>query len=148
MRRKWGSLRGVWDRFALCFSTLLYGFSSTHSVRRKMVELWEHLKRYSLNTHKGSHLGQWYGLQSLTLTPYFYKNIYQNVVYVYFYEDIFHDKSIEKSLHNPPKLSRVEYFIPNYKTRYSTPWTFKTGQIISRVVLECGFVFVFFIYLC
>jgi len=32
-------------------------------------------------------------LQNLTLTPCFYINIYQKVVYVYFYENIFQDKS-------------------------------------------------------
>jgi len=31
---------------------------------------------------------------TLTLTSYFYKNIYQKVVYVYFYESIFQDKFI------------------------------------------------------
>jgi len=44
---------------------------------------------YSLHTHKESRLGQQYGLESLTLTPYFYKNIYQKVGHVYFYESIF-----------------------------------------------------------
>jgi hypothetical protein len=34
------------------------------------------------------------GLQSTTLTSYFYKNIYQKVIHVYFYESIFQDKSI------------------------------------------------------
>ena len=38
--------------------------------------------------------GQRHGLQSITLTPCFYKNIYQKVIYVYFYESIFQDKSI------------------------------------------------------
>ena len=32
--------------------------------------------------------------KGLTLTLYFYKNIYQKVIYVYFYENIFQDKSI------------------------------------------------------
>jgi hypothetical protein len=49
---------------------------------------------YYLHTYKESRLRQRYGLQSLTLTPYFYKNIYQKVAYVYFYESIFQDKSI------------------------------------------------------
>jgi len=42
-------------------------------------------REYSLHTHKRSRLGQRHGLQTLTSTPYFYKNIYQKVVYVYFY---------------------------------------------------------------
>jgi hypothetical protein len=41
---------------------------------------------HSLHTNR---LGQRYGLQNLTLTSYFYKNIYQKVIYVYFYESIF-----------------------------------------------------------
>jgi hypothetical protein len=31
---------------------------------------------YSLHTHKTSHLGRRHGLQSTTLTSYFYKSIY------------------------------------------------------------------------
>jgi len=41
-----------------------------------------------------SHFGQWHVLQNTTLIFRFYKNIYQNVIYVYFYENIFQDKSI------------------------------------------------------
>jgi hypothetical protein len=50
--------------------------------------------KYSLRTRKGSRFGQRHGLQSITLTPCFHKNIYQKVIYVYFYESIFQDKSI------------------------------------------------------
>jgi hypothetical protein len=49
---------------------------------------------YSLCTRKESRFGQRYGLQNTTLTSCFYKNIYQKVIYVYFYESIFQDKSI------------------------------------------------------
>jgi hypothetical protein len=67
-----------------------------------MLNLWcynklhflQNIDKYFLNTHKGSRLGQRHGLQSLTLAPCFYNNIYQKVVYVYFYESIFQDKSI------------------------------------------------------
>ena len=38
--------------------------------------------------------GQQHGLQSITLTTYFYKDIYQKVIYVIFCESIFQDKSI------------------------------------------------------
>jgi hypothetical protein len=38
--------------------------------------------------------GQRHGLQNTTLTSCFYKNIYWKVIYVYFYESIFQDKSI------------------------------------------------------
>ena len=48
---------------------------------------------YSLRTKKGSRFGQWYDFQNTTLT-FFYKNIYWKVIYVYFYESIFQDKSI------------------------------------------------------
>ena len=40
-----------------------------------------------------SHFGR-HNLQSLILTSYFYKNIYQKMIYLYFYESIFQDKSI------------------------------------------------------
>ena len=49
---------------------------------------------YSLYTRKECHFVQWRDLQSLTLTFYFYKNIYRKVIYLYFYESIFQDKSI------------------------------------------------------
>ena len=49
---------------------------------------------YSLHTHKVSRLEQRHSLQNTTLTSYFYKNIYWKVIYVYFYESIFQDKSI------------------------------------------------------
>jgi hypothetical protein len=39
-------------------------------------------------------LGQRHVLQNTTLTSCYYKNIYRIVVYVYFYESIFEDKSI------------------------------------------------------
>jgi len=37
---------------------------------------------------------QRYHLQSLILTPYVYNNLYHKVIYLYFYESIFQDKSI------------------------------------------------------
>jgi len=49
---------------------------------------------YSLHTRKESRLEQRHGFQSLTLTLYFYKNIYQKLIYEYFYESIFKDKFI------------------------------------------------------
>ena len=49
---------------------------------------------YFLRTHKTLRLGQRHGLQNTTLTTCYYKNIYEKVVYVYFYESIFQDKSI------------------------------------------------------
>jgi hypothetical protein len=49
---------------------------------------------YSLRTRKESRFGQRHGLQNTTLTFCFYKNIYQKVICVYFYESIFQDKSI------------------------------------------------------
>ena len=50
--------------------------------------------KYSLHSQKESRFGQRYGLQRLTLTSYLYKNIYHTVIYLYFYESIFQDKSI------------------------------------------------------
>jgi hypothetical protein len=41
------------------------------------------------------HLGQQHDLQSITLTSILYKNIYWKVIYVYFYENNFQDKSID-----------------------------------------------------
>jgi hypothetical protein len=38
-------------------------------------------------------LGQRHILQNITLTSYFYKNIYQKLKYVYFYKSILQDKS-------------------------------------------------------
>ena len=49
---------------------------------------------YSLHTWKECRFGQRHGLQNLTLTSYFYKNIDRKVIYLYFYESIFQDKSI------------------------------------------------------
>jgi len=49
---------------------------------------------YSLYTHKRSRLEQQHSLQNLILTFYFYKNIYQKVVYIYFYGSIFQNKFI------------------------------------------------------
>jgi hypothetical protein len=48
---------------------------------------------YSLRFGKERHLGQRHGLQSATLTSYFYKNNYKKLTYVYFYESILQDKS-------------------------------------------------------
>jgi hypothetical protein len=47
-----------------------------------------------LHVGKRSRFRQRHGLQSITLTLFFYKNIYLKVIYVYFYESIFQDKSI------------------------------------------------------
>jgi hypothetical protein len=44
---------------------------------------------YSLYTHKESRLEQQHGLQRVTLTLCFYKNIYQNVVYIYTFMNVF-----------------------------------------------------------
>ena len=49
---------------------------------------------YSLHTHKTWRFGQQHGLQNISLTSYFYQNIYQKVIYVYFYESNFVDKFI------------------------------------------------------
>ena len=49
---------------------------------------------YSLHTWKECRFGQRHGLQDVTLTSYFYKNIYRKVIYLYFYECIFQDKFI------------------------------------------------------
>ena len=43
---------------------------------------------------KKSGLGQRHGLQNITLTPCYYKNIYRKARYAYFYENIFQEKSI------------------------------------------------------
>jgi hypothetical protein len=43
---------------------------------------------------KRSRLGQRYGLQNITLTSLFY-NFFRKVIYVYFYENDFQDKSID-----------------------------------------------------
>ena len=51
------------------------------------------LVTYFLRTRKESGFGLRY-FQSLTLTSYFYKNIYRNVINLYFYERIFQNKSI------------------------------------------------------
>jgi hypothetical protein len=50
---------------------------------------------YSLRSGKRSRLGQGHGLQSTTLTSLFLKNIYWKVIYVYFYEKDFRNKSID-----------------------------------------------------
>jgi hypothetical protein len=50
---------------------------------------------YSLRFGKRSRLGQRHGLQNTTLTSFFYKNIYWKVIYVYFYENGFQNKSID-----------------------------------------------------
>jgi hypothetical protein len=51
-------------------------------------------EKYSLHIGKRSRFGQQHGLQRITLTSYFYKNIYLKVIFVYFYKSIFQDKSI------------------------------------------------------
>jgi hypothetical protein len=52
------------------------------------------LGSYSLRFHIRSRLGQRHGHQSTTLTSLFCKNLYWKVIYVYFYESNFQDKSI------------------------------------------------------
>ena len=63
-----------------------------------LTSIWTDLSKeiviYSLHTWKECRFGQRHGLQSLTLTSYFYKNIYRKVIYLYFYESIFQDKFI------------------------------------------------------
>jgi len=49
---------------------------------------------YSLYIRKKSGFGQRHDFQNLTLTSYFYKNIYRKLIYLYFYKNIFQDKSI------------------------------------------------------
>ena len=49
---------------------------------------------YFFHSRKEYRFGQRYSLQSLTLTSYFCKNIYRKVIYLYFYESVFQDKSI------------------------------------------------------
>jgi len=49
---------------------------------------------HSLYIGNSSRFGQRRGLQRITLTSYFYKNIYLKAIYVYFYESTFQDKSI------------------------------------------------------
>ena len=49
---------------------------------------------YFLHTQNNWRLGQRHGLQNTILTSYFYKKIYQKMIYVYFHKSIFQDKSI------------------------------------------------------
>jgi hypothetical protein len=49
---------------------------------------------YSLHIDNSNCFRQRHGFQNITLTPYFYKNIYSKVICVYFYEGTFQDKSI------------------------------------------------------
>ena len=44
---------------------------------------------YSLHTRKEYRFGQRQGLQNLTWTSYFYKNIYRKVIYLYFMKVFF-----------------------------------------------------------
>jgi hypothetical protein len=55
--------------------------------------------KYSLWFGKRSRLGQRHDLQNITLTSLFYKNIYRKVIYVYFYENDFQNKSIDMIFH-------------------------------------------------
>jgi len=72
-------------------------YGTKHSVnfleKNKFSRIWilvgEELKTYSLHTWKECRFGQRHGLQSLTLTSYFLKNIYRKVMYLYFYEYFF-----------------------------------------------------------
>jgi hypothetical protein len=50
---------------------------------------------YSLWFGKRSRLRQQHGLQNTTLTSLFYKYIYSKVIFVYFYENDFQNKSID-----------------------------------------------------
>jgi hypothetical protein len=54
---------------------------------------------------------QRHGLQSITLTLVFYKNIYSKVIYVYFYESIFQDKSIHIVFTFPNSKFSIKIFI-------------------------------------
>jgi len=49
---------------------------------------------YSLYIRKESGFGWRHDFQNLTLTSYFYKNIYRKLIYLYFYKSVFQDKSI------------------------------------------------------
>ena len=70
--------------------------------------------KYSLHTRKECRFGQRYGLQSLTLTFYFYKNIYHKIVYLYFNESVFQEKSIHMVFvfwnSTISKLSKTTFF--------------------------------------
>ena len=73
------------------------------------------VKLYSLHVDKRSLLGQGHGLQNITLTLCYYKNIYIKVRYVYFYENIFQDKSIHIifTFANSTILKLLMIYIPN-----------------------------------
>ena len=73
------------------------------------------VKLYSLHVDKRSLLGQGHGLQNITLTLCYYKNIYRKVRYVYFYENIFQDKSIHIifTFANSTILKLLMIYIPN-----------------------------------
>jgi hypothetical protein len=64
--------------------------------------MWIFLKCYSLQFGKESRLRQRYGLQSTTLTSYFYSN---KLTYVYFYESILQDKSTYAVFTSPNSMT-------------------------------------------
>jgi hypothetical protein len=69
-------------------------FSSSSVLLFWMIMQEPVLTPYSFHIGNSNRFGQWHGLQSITLTSYFYKNIYWKVIYVYFYESTFQNKSI------------------------------------------------------
>jgi hypothetical protein len=62
-----------------------------------------------------SRLGQQHGHQSTALTSLFYQNIYWKVIYVYFYESNFQDKSIYMifTFSNSTAYKLFMIYIPN-----------------------------------
>jgi hypothetical protein len=58
------------------------------------LNFWDKKEVYSLRFRIRSRLGQRQGHQSTTLTSLIYKNIYWKVIYVYYHEINFQDKSI------------------------------------------------------
>jgi hypothetical protein len=63
-----------WRRVAAAFRRQMSGGGR---AKKDHLASWINLDRnYSLHTHKSSRLGQRHGLQSATLTSYFYKNMY------------------------------------------------------------------------
>ena len=90
-------LRGKWSTVALPRSN--WSKSNQESTCTRISRGSNHLLVktkiiYSLHIGKRRRLGQRHGLQNITLTSCYYKNIYRKVLYVYFYESIFLDKSI------------------------------------------------------
>jgi hypothetical protein len=69
----------------------------------------------SLSADNLSRFGHRHGLRSIILTSYFYKNIYSKVIYVYFDESTFQDKSIHMvfTFSNSTILKLFMIYIPN-----------------------------------